>query len=469
MAKIFLISANTTQEPLPVYPIGMALVDAALKAKGHETEQFDLLYDMEKGHVGLEQALRAFGPDIIGISIRNIDNVDSLSPDSWYLSGVKALIANIRQVQHAPIVIGGPAVSIMPETILTYCGADYCVAGEGEVAFNLLIDKILGNENPPRVMGPLTPRMTPEQFYSPSYQPRFTDYYFDASGMLNYQTKRGCPFGCNYCSYPLIEGKTIRHQEPEFVVENLKRLKSEFNVTSLFFSDSVFNDPQGRYLEVAEALARADLGVKWAAYFRPAHLSQKELALLKKAGLYAMEIGSDGACDTTLEGIGKTFDFSSILAINEACIQAEIPCAHFFMFGGPKETVQTVEEGLNNIELLRHTVVFVFSGIRILPKTGLADIAVNQGIITPGDNLLHPAFYVAPGLDKKKMDLRIEAAFQYRKDRFFPPEKGYIRMKTVKLFGFKGLLWDMIPGTFSQGRRIRKKGRGTSGALHDSL
>ena len=66
MARIFLISANTTQEPLPVYPIGMALVDAALTAKGHETEQFDLLYDMEKGHLGLGSALFAFKPDIIG-------------------------------------------------------------------------------------------------------------------------------------------------------------------------------------------------------------------------------------------------------------------------------------------------------------------------------------------------------------------------------------------------------------------
>ena len=465
MAKVFLISANTTREPLPVYPIGMALVDAALKARGHETEQFDLLYDMEKGHLGLERALAMFEPDIIGISVRNIDNVDSMSEDRWYLSGLKALVANIRKVQSAPIVIGGSAVSIMPETILTYSGADYCVAGEGEIAFNLLIDKIMGKENPPKLMGPISPRMTPDQFYSPSYQARLIDYYFDASGMLNYQTKRGCPFGCNYCSYPFIEGKKIRHQDPEFVVENLKRLKSDFNVTSLFFSDSVFNDPLGRYLEVAEALARADLGIKWAAYFKPEHISQKDLALLKRAGLYAMEVGSDGACDITLAGIGKTFDFSTIMAINDACIQSEIPCAHFFMFGGPKETSQTVEDGLANIERLRQSVVFVFSGIRILPNTGLVDIAVAQGIITPKDNLLHPTFYVAPGIDKKKMDLEIEAAFQHRKDRFFPPEKGYIRMKTVKLFGFKGLLWDMIPASISQGKRIRKKRPGSTGSI----
>ncbi len=465
MARVFLISANTTQEPLHVYPIGIALVDAALKAHGHDTEQFDLLYDMEKGHLGLHAALAGFKPDIVGVSIRNIDNVDSLATDNWYLASVKTLVADIRKAHPVPIVIGGPAVSIMPETILDYCNADYCVAGEGEIAFNLLIDKILKNEDPPRILGPILPRMTADQFLRPAYQTNLAEYYFDQSGMLNYQTKRGCPFTCNYCSYPVIEGKKIRYQDPDFVVENLKRLKMDFKVNNLFFSDSVFNDPDGHYLEVAEKLARAELGVKWAAYFRPQQISQKDFALLKRAGLYAMEVGSDGACDRTLSGIGKTFDFSSILALNEACITAEIPCAHFFMFGGPKETRQTIEEGLANIELLRKTVVFVFSGIRILPQTGLAQIAVQQGIITPEDNLLQPAFYVAPGIDKEEMDSKIEDAFRRRKDRFFPPEKGYIRMKTVKLFGFKGLLWDMIPGTTIKGRRIRKKTNATLGSL----
>ena len=472
MAKVLLISANTTTDPMPVYPLGMALVDAALVRQGHRTEQFDLLFDKEndkeKGETLLERTISAFMPDIIGMSVRNIDNVDSMSAhEHWYLDGIKALVTHIRRISRAPMVLGGPAVSIIPDAIREYTGADHCIVGEGELAFNLLIEEIVKGKNPPAVMGPIAPRMAPEEFLSPNYKAHLVDYYLDRSGMLNYQTKRGCPFGCNYCSYPLIEGKAFRHQDPEFVVENLKQLKTNFHVNTLFFTDSVFNDPAGRFLEVAEAMARADLGIKWAAYFRPDQISHNDLSLLKRSGLYAMEVGSDAACDQTLKGIGKTFGFDRIMAFNEAAISAGIPCAHFFMFGGPGETPNTIEQGLSNIQRLRHTVVSVFSGIRILPGTGLVDIARSQGIISPEENLIQPKFYVAPGIDKGEMDSKIEKAFYRRKDRFFPPEKGVIRMKALKAFGFKGLLWDLLLNN-SSGKK-RKQTQRKKDLVHGSI
>lgn len=445
MSKVLLVSANTNMEPVAVYPLGMALVDAALQRQGHETRQFDCLYDREVQNRGLSQILDEFRPDVVGVSVRNIDNVDSMSTkDNWYLSRVREIVAQIRRNLAVPVVLGGPAVSIMPETILNYTGADYCIVGEGEVAFNLLIQKIKNNDAPPRIMGPLAPRMETRDFCSPAYHGNLVSFYNDQSGMVNYQTKRGCPFGCNYCSYPLIEGKKFRHQDIGLVIENLKRLKTDHNVRTLFFTDSVFNDPGGRFLELAQAMVRADLGIKWAAYFRPDEISMEDLLLLKRSGLYAVELGSDAACDTTLAGIGKTFDFSRITAFNDGCIKAEIPCAHFFMFGGPGETLNTIDEGLTNIAGLKKTVAFVFSGIRILPGTALVDIAVREGIIRSDDTLINPTYYVAPGVDKSGMDEKITRAFFRKKDRFFPPEKGQMRMKALQAFGFKGLLWDMV-------------------------
>ena len=87
--------------------------------------------------------------------------------------------------------------------------------------------------------------------------------------------------------------------------------------------------------------------------------------------------------------------------------------------------------------------VFVFSGIRILPKTGLYEIAVKEGIISSNDNLLKPCYYVSPLVDKNWMDKEIKDAFHKKKDRFFPPEEGQMRMRALKVFGFRGLLWDM--------------------------
>ncbi len=459
MSKILLISANTCTSPIPVYPLGMALIASALKDRGHKTSQFDLLCNKETNTEkdALCRVLKGFRPDFVGISVRNIDNVDSLATkENWYLAGLKDLVSQIKAVCQAPVIIGGPAFSIMPENILELSEADYGVVGEGEITFNRLIDDLIKQKNPPRIIRPDKSPMEAQDFYSPLYDKSLLDYYVDKSGMINYQTKRGCPYGCNYCSYPLIEGKRFRKQDPEFVVENLIRLKKQFNVDTLFFTDSIFNDPQGDYLKIAELMVQKNCAMKWAAYFRPQKTQKSELELLKASGLYAMEVGSDAACDTTLKGINKNFTFEDILAFNQACSKAAIPCAHFFMFGGPGETPETVTQSLKNIEQLEKSVVFIFSGIRILPNTGIADIAKAQGVLGKNDTLLTPRYYVSPLVDKEKMNAAIEKAFHKQKGRFFPPENGEMRMKALQAFGFKGLLWDMILNTSPKRKRKRR-------------
>ena len=86
---------------------------------------------------------------------------------------------------------------------------------------------------------------------------------------------------------------------------------------------------------------------------------------------------------------------------------------------------------------------FVFSGIRVLPRTGIHKIAVREGVLSKDNNLLKPSYYISPSVDKVWMDNAVEKAFHKRKDRFFPPEEGQMRMRALKIFGFKGLLWDM--------------------------
>ena len=288
MSKILLISSNTTVEPLPVYPLGLALIAAALKGKGHDVKQFDFLYDQQICETPVEAIITGFDPDFIGISIRNIDNVDSLTINSnWSLAAIKQLVSDIKKISDKPIVIGGPAFSIMPEQIMDYTKADFGIVGEGEIAFPELINALCQNKKPLRIIQARKTQINDNQFFTPLYEKKLVEYYVDKSGMLNYQTKRGCPHNCNYCTYPVIEGRIFRKQSPRFVAQNLKQIKEQFNVDTVFFTDSVFNDRQSHYLEVAEEMVRQKCDMKWAAYFRPDKISRDELRLLKASGLYA--------------------------------------------------------------------------------------------------------------------------------------------------------------------------------------
>ncbi len=66
---------------------------------------------------------------------------------------------------------------------------------------------------------------------------------------------------------------------------------------------------------------------------------------------------------------------------------------------GPGENKTTVLESLSFADSLDLEAVRITMGIRIYPDTGLARIAINEGVIEPDDDLLFPRFYMVPGLD----------------------------------------------------------------------
>ena len=106
MSRIIFLSSNLFTTPYPVYPLGMAMVSSALSARGHEVRQMDLLVEGESGD-HLKRAISEFAPDFVCISVRNIDNVDSLTPESaWALEKDKALVDQIRVISSAPVIIG---------------------------------------------------------------------------------------------------------------------------------------------------------------------------------------------------------------------------------------------------------------------------------------------------------------------------------------------------------------------------
>ncbi len=441
MSRILLISSNVTTEPYPVYPLGVAVIAAALTGAGHKVEQFDFLVS-GRSEDELKSRVAAFSPDYSCLSIRNLDNCDSTSV-TGYPEVARRLVEVLHSASPAPVIIGGPAFSILPEELLAYTGADYGIVGEGEQQVCELVKNLQQGLNPPRLIRGKR-LLVGEEMTSPLFTDELIRFYLGESDMINLQTKRGCPHGCIYCSYPSLEGDRYRCREPRAVVDDLERIGTDHGVNSFFFTDSVFNDSDGHYLEVVEEILRRELTVRWCCYMRPEGIGRKELALMKRAGLYAAELGTDAASDTTLKSLGKGFTFNDALEVNKACVAEQLPCAHFIMFGGPGESPETVAEGLANIEKLEHTVVFAFSGIRIYPGTPLMTLAVREGLLSETSSMLEPVYYTSPGINQEWMNDQLLNAFKNRRDRVFPPAEGQKRLEVMRRFDYRGLLWDKL-------------------------
>jgi radical SAM superfamily enzyme YgiQ (UPF0313 family) len=299
MSRVFCLSSNVTTEPYPVYPLGMAVIAGALARCGHEVRQFDFLA-AGKSEEALLSAVRVFAPDCICLSLRNIDNVDSFSAESaWYVGQAKRLVELLRTVSAAPVIVGGPGFSILPEEILVISRRSRRSAKERGVCN--IVAALAAGEAVPALQTGRAPLPGADQG-SPLLTRELVDFYVGQTGMVNLQTKRGCPHDCVYCTYPSLEGRHFRPRAAGIVVDDIERIGRDFGVSGFFFTDSVFNDPRGEYLELAEEILRRNLKISFCAFFRPQGIGRPELALLKRAGLHAAELGTDAASNVTLAG-----------------------------------------------------------------------------------------------------------------------------------------------------------------------
>ena len=149
--RILLSAANFCDDPYMVYPLGMSIVAAALERAGHTVRQFDPLAAGGLAHyrAALTAALAEFQPELIGVSLRNLDNVDSRTVDCALLGESTALIRTIRAAAPGvPVMLGGPAFTLYPEALLELTGCEYGVSGEGEAAVVLLAAELAAGRKP---------------------------------------------------------------------------------------------------------------------------------------------------------------------------------------------------------------------------------------------------------------------------------------------------------------------------------
>lgn len=442
MKKVVLISANPTRFPYPVYPIGLGYLAQACQEAGHEAVQMDIqLEDIESIKLKIDQ----IEPDLIGLSVRNIDNTDK-GHFSSYIEYYCRLVENLSSFFEKPVVLGGSGFSLYPEPIMRKTGADYGIVGEGEDQLVALLET-LGTDRLPQ-NGRIFRQTQPLAFdksRQPLRCPRIVAHYLQFGGIANVQSKRGCPYQCAYCIYPNLEGGVFRYRKVDDVIVECRELITRFGADYIYFTDSVLNDEDEFYLEVAEQLVRQEVKCRWTGFFKPkANWRREDVRLLKRSGLDCVEWGTDSSTDQTLSGMHKGFTWSAVQESNDVFAEEGIANGHYIIFGGPGETRETVKEGLENLKKLRDSVVFAFVGIRIIPNTQIYRTALGEGVIDSRWDGLDEKFYLSPGLKWEVVDGLVRESFDGDICRMYPPTENEELISTLHRRGLKGPLWDLM-------------------------
>lgn len=455
--KILLISANVTMSPYPIYPLGVSMIAGALTKAGHEVSQVDFLHQNTSVDA-IAGEVKKFQPGLVGISVRNIDNVN-LMHEQYYIENVRNIVAAIRSVSDVKVLLGGAGFSLVPDLILKETGADYGIVGEGEVLAVEFANNAAKGIYPAERLVISAPRLSGGEINSALYDEQLLEYYLHSGNIASIQTKRGCTYKCVYCSYPVLEGSLLRKREPSAVVDDILLLRDKFKTKYIFFVDSVFNDDEGAYLEIIAEMEKRQVSIPWTGFFKPRGLNDEIVERMKKTGFVAAEVGADAACDRTLKRMGKSFTFSDIIECNELFMRHGIAVSHFFMFGGPGETQETTLEGIRNILGLQKCVSFIFMGIRILPDTALQRLAIKEKIINPDDGLLHPVYYLSPEVDRKWLEDTLTKAFEGVRHCVFPPDAMDNSLQVLHKLGYTGPMWELLlPGKKNR-ERARHAGK----------
>src|SRR5674476_976542 len=148
MAKVLLINSNRFKHPWPVIPFGLCYIATVLETDGNNEVHFlDLCFSSDCKE-DIQKAIRCFVPDVIGISIRNIDDTGGYNIH-FLLEDVKNdVVDHCKREFPGPIIIGGPSVGISGKEMLEYFDLEYAVRGDGEAVMSEFVKRLESGLSP---------------------------------------------------------------------------------------------------------------------------------------------------------------------------------------------------------------------------------------------------------------------------------------------------------------------------------
>lgn len=318
----------------------------------------------------------------------------SLPTIDWDLEVCAALRARCRP---AKILIYGPVVTPLLWRIQRGAEVDYAVIGEPDQPVLALFQQapasgIAGlvwrngtawERNPDRKFEKNLDSLSfPRWDLFPI--DRYTIPKSSAAGSLRFLpmlTSRGCPFGCNYCPYPVGQGLPWRNRSGGNVVDELEHLVRDLKVNYVIFRDPLFSANKKRVVAICEEILARGLKVQWRCETRVDCLDEPTIAVMAKAGCVGVNFGVESSDPQVQKNVErKPISEKQFVEIMELFRKYGIATFAFFVVGLPGDTVDTILESIRfalglGASWTQFTVATPFVGTR------LHDWAVEQGFV----------------------------------------------------------------------------------------
>jgi len=466
--KVLLVNSNRFKQPWPVMPYGLLCVASACDKAGHITKVLDLCFAKDTVK-DISSTISSFGPDVIGITIRNIDNGAGYNTFFLLDDVRKDVIEPVKRLFKGPIIIGGPSVGINSREMLDYFDLEYAVKGDGEACITEFLNRLSRNSSligleglvirsrdgaiiqdpaPYRVIDVNTLAYPdPKRYLS------LKDYRkFDSP--LQVQSKRGCMLKCAYCTYNKIEGTICRLKDPKLVASEIERLVRDTGINHVEFTDSVFNIPLNHTKEVLREIIKKRLKLRLRTLgLNPGAMDEELASLMKEAGMHDVDLGIESASDVTLKSLGKNYTKRDVIRAGHLLHDKGISINWYLLVGAPNETKDTLKETIDIVTQIAHKWDLVNFGIGLRAYNG-APISEDLRKTSPSlskDNFLYPVKFEPKDITLDQVKATVKTAsfkypniFMYDEDEVTPLFLQKIGAIIMRLFAPKEPIWKLF-------------------------
>lgn len=332
--------------------------------------------------------VRAKKYDLIGL---NVTYTRQLPFALWMMKALKAACPE------SFLVMGGTEVSdiwkhlFLPEKLTDVFGfADACVVGEGESAFQHILDSLsqgdLPAASPNLVLNPkyadAETSIIPfriqyenlEAMPTPNYSKLPWERYLAPEPYVYYSPTRGCYWNkCTFCDYGLNFGSPTapwRTDPVGKILEDLKQISRQARF--IYFSVDVL--APATLLQLAKRIVEAGIDIRWGAEIRlEKYWSPERCQLLKRSGCTAISVGFESGNQRVLNLIEKGTRPEQVAVTIRNFTDAGIAVQ---MMGFTHFPSETVEEAMESVEFLkRHRRYWTFGGLGEFVLTAGAIVA----------------------------------------------------------------------------------------------
>ena len=346
---------------------------------------------LNTNHQALLEALVAFNPVLIGFSTY-----------LWNIQASLRLADLLKQLLPAcRIVFGGPEAGPRGRELLqSQTAVDFVVTGEGEAAFRDLARWTLYREGELERIAGLCFRRQDRVVVNPMRVLTVEEIPSTISmGLANFdkplvywETSRGCPFRCSFCSSATERLRTFHLSRIESELKLLEGLRDK----TIKLLDRSFHLGKERTQRLLERFAATPSGLRFHLELNPDRISGEAMAIFSQAepGKFQFEIGLQTLQEPVLHAIDRRMKIPEALQnIHQLVAMHRHPVHLDLIVGLPGEDAPQCADSLDRTFLL-YPDHLQLGTLKLLPGTPLRDQAMELGYrwdkSPPYEVLSHP-------------------------------------------------------------------------------